>query len=82
MNQNGEPGENSGWTYSDVVNFVEQFWCGVGRTAAGKANEALDGAKFVVELRITNPENADEYINVNTVTYTFGTGDSVITSYR
>lgn len=78
MSGTGDSSADSGWTYSDVVNFVTKFWCGVGLTEAGAANANLDGAKFVVQLRLTNPEDTSEIINVNTVTYTFGSGASVI----
>ena len=77
-NGNDEGQGNSGWTYADIASFVQTFKCGVGRTAAGVANTNMNGAQFVVALRLTNPENANEYFDVNTVTYTFGTGASVI----
>lgn len=54
------------WTYLDVANYVGTFICGV-----GDVNDALSGATFTVKLRLTNPENADEYYNVNTINYTF-----------
>ena len=73
---------DTSWTYEAVVDLVQEFWCGVA-VADDKSDDVdLDGAKFVVELRLTNPENFDEYIAVNTVTYTFGTGESVIESYK
>ena len=55
------------WTYSDVKNFVGTFTCGV-----GDVDNALEGATFTVKLRLTNPENPDQYYDVNVVTYTFG----------
>ncbi|MBQ3551370.1 MAG: hypothetical protein IJA41_10385 [Clostridia bacterium] len=64
------------WTYRMVVCNVGEFLCGVGLTE--KAGDALDGCEFVVMLRLTNPENENEFYNVNTVTYTFGSGDIVI----
>ena len=57
------------WTYEAVVSFVGEFTCGVGLTE--KAGDALDGAEFVVKLRLTNPENETEYYDVNTVVYKF-----------
>ena len=66
----------NGWTYEMIADFVGEFDCGVGLTK--KAGNELDGAKFVVMLRLTNPENENEFYNVNTVTYTFGAGTSVI----
>ena len=55
------------WTYADVRNYVGTFICGVGDVA-----DALNGATFTVKLRLTNPENASEFYDVNVVTYTFG----------
>ena len=63
---------NNPWTYQDVESFVGEFTCGVGDVA-----DALDGAKFTVKLRLTNPENENEFYDVNTVTYTFGRGYSI-----
>ena len=57
----------SGWTYLDIVDAVGKFYCGVGDHDA-----ALDGAKFTVALRLTNPENTAEWVDVATVVYTFG----------
>lgn len=54
------------WTYVDVVNFVGEFICGV-----GDVNNALSGATFTVMLRLTNPENSNDFINVETITYKF-----------
>lgn len=71
---------NDDWTYAAVVNFVQEFKCGVGATNGTTTD--LNGAKFVVELRIVNPEDHNDYISVNTVTYTFGANTSDITSYR
>ena len=72
--------ENATWTYEAVCDFVQEFWCGVGVVEGSATN--LDGAKFVVELRLTNPENTDEYIVCNKVVYNFTTGESVITNYN
>ncbi|MBE6699522.1 MAG: hypothetical protein E7584_04715 [Ruminococcaceae bacterium] len=55
------------WTYEDVENNVDTFICGV-----GDVDNALEGAKFTVKLRLTNPENEAEFYDVNVVTYTFG----------
>ena len=54
------------WTYLDVASYVGEFICGV-----GDVDNALSGATFTVMLRLTNPENADEFYNVNTINYTF-----------
>ena len=58
-------GENS-WTYAMIADLVGGFSCGV-----GDVNNALSGATFTVKLRLTNPENANEYYDIETVTYTF-----------
>ena len=54
------------WTYLDVVENVGEFICGV-----GDVNNALEGATFTVMLRLTNPDNAEDVINVATIKYTF-----------
>lgn len=56
-----------GLTYEFIHTYVQQFLCGV-----GAVDSSLDGATFTVQLRLTNPENPEEFYNVNTVTYTFG----------
>lgn len=60
------------WTYADVRDYVGTFTCGV-----GDVNDVLDGATFTVKLRLTNPADSTDYIDVNVVTYTFG-GDYTI----
>lgn len=72
-------GSENNLTYEGVCDFVQNFWCGVGK--ANGCQIDLNGAKFVVELRISDPNSDVEYA-VNTVTYTFGTGDSVIENYQ
>ena len=57
------------WTYERVIALVETFLCGVGE-ANGNTTD-LAGAEFVVELRLTNPNNHAEQIVANQVTYTF-----------
>lgn len=54
------------WTYVDIVQNVGTFTCGV-----SDVDDALSGATFTVMLRLTNPENEDEYYNVATINYTF-----------
>ncbi len=54
------------WTYLDVVDNVGEFICGV-----GDVNNALSGATFTVKLRLTNPENENDFVDVETITYTF-----------
>ena len=54
------------WTYLDVVQYVGTFTCGV-----GDVGDALSGATFTVMLRLTNPENKNDFFNVKTITYTF-----------
>ena len=56
----------SGWTYEDIVKYVGEFTCGV-----GNVGNSLEGATITVTLRLTNPANHSDYIDVNTVTYTF-----------
>ncbi len=54
------------WSYVDVVQNVGSFICGV-----GDVDDALKGATFTVMLRLTNPEDATEFYNVETINYTF-----------
>lgn len=62
------------WTYRDVYDLVGEFICGV-----GNVGDSLTDATFTVMLRLTNPENPGQFYNVNTVTYNFATGESVVT---
>lgn len=57
---------NNPWTYQSVVEFVETFTCGVAHL-----DESLNGATFTVILRLTNPADEADVINVATVEYTF-----------
>ena len=64
----------SDWTYADVVGFVEEFTCGVGTTKALYDNQQADilnGAEFIVQLRLTNPDDETDYFVTNEVTYEF-----------
>lgn len=54
------------WTYLDVVQNVGTFICGV-----GDVNDALADATFTVMLRLTNPDNENDFVNVATINYTF-----------
>ncbi len=54
------------WTYAMIAANVGEFICGV-----GDVDDALSGAKFTVMLRLTNPENPEQFFNVQTVEYTF-----------
>lgn len=54
------------WTYADIANFVGEFICGV-----GDVDDALAGATFTVDLRLTNPADETEFYNVATIEYTF-----------
>ncbi len=56
------------WTYLDVVQFVGEFICGV-----GNVGNSLEGATFTVTLRLTNPENHEEFYDIQTITYKFTT---------
>ena len=60
------------WTYGDVEDYVGEFICGV-----GDVEDALEGATFTVKLRLTNPANEKDFIDVNVVTYTFGVGSKI-----
>ncbi len=54
------------WTYLDVVQNVGTFICGV-----GDVDDALTGATFTVMLRLTNPDDSSDFVNVKTISYTF-----------
>ena len=54
------------WTYLDVVQNVGTFVCGV-----GDVDDALTGATFTVMLRLTNPEDPSDFVNVAVITHTF-----------
>lgn len=54
------------WTYSEIANFVGEFICGV-----GDVNDALADATFTVMLRLTNPEDENEFYNVAEINHTF-----------
>lgn len=58
--------ENKYWTYAEVVEFVGTFRCG-----AFDLNNACSGKTLKVELRLTNPEDATDFVSVNVTTYTF-----------
>lgn len=72
---------NPTWTYEAVVNLVEVFTCGVGIADGTTFDIKSTDAEFVVELRLTNPEDLNDYVVCNKVVYNFATGDSVITEY-
>ena len=48
---------NTSVTYADLVTFVGEFTCGVADT-----QNANGGATVTVELRLTNPQDANDYI--------------------
>ena len=52
-------------TYAEIVNTVGTVTCGVADTQTTNT-----GANVTVELRLTNPENAEEFITVNTTALT------------
>lgn len=66
------------WTYEDIADFVDTFVCGVGDVDGALAEK---GATFTVMLRLTNPENENEYVDVVTITYNFATEKSVVSYY-
>ena len=57
---------DSPWTYAEIVSGVSVFKCGVFDN-----NNACAGMTIKVELRLTNPENAEEQLVVNETSYTF-----------
>lgn len=57
---------SNGWTYQMIVDSVGTFLCGV-----ADVDNALSGATFTVELRITNPADEAETYVVNSTSYTF-----------
>ena len=54
------------WTYVDVATYVGKFICGV-----GDVNDALAGATFTVELRLTNPEDETDVIVIEKIEHVF-----------
>ena len=54
------------WTYEEVVEYIKVFKCGVFDN-----ENACSGMTLYVELRVTNPENAEDYIVVNKAQYKF-----------
>ena len=64
------------WTYELIANEVGTFNCGVGVVEKADGT-TLNSGKFIVMLRLTNPENG-QYVNVCTVTYDFATKQSVM----
>ena len=54
------------WTYLKIVQNVGTFVCG-----AGDVDGSLEGATITVSLRLTNPTNANEYYDVQVITFTF-----------
>ena len=65
--ENGAEPRRDVITYEDIVIFVDEFLCGVAYT-----HESVAGVEFKVELRLTNPDNLNDQITVETITYTFG----------
>ncbi len=61
----GVAGSNP-WTYTDVVTQVGTFQCG-----AYSYENKLKGVTMTVILRLWNPENESEHVDVSTITYTF-----------
>lgn len=58
--------ENQRWTYAQVAEFVGTFRCG-----AFDLDNACSGMTLKVELRLTNPEDANDKLTVNVTEYTF-----------
>lgn len=57
---------SSPWTYADIANFVGTFTCGV-----ADVDNQLVGSTFTVTLRLTNPDNANEYYDVVVINHLF-----------
>ena len=54
------------WTYSEIVNLVGEFKCGV-----ADVDDALAGATFTVQLRLINPNDSSDFRVVEVVNHTF-----------
>ena len=54
------------WTYAEIVEFVGTFRCGV-----FDLDNACSGVTLTVELRLTNPANASDYVVASSTSYTF-----------
>ncbi|MBE6688787.1 MAG: hypothetical protein E7588_05865 [Ruminococcaceae bacterium] len=63
------------WTYGMVAGLVGEFICGV-----ADIDDALAGETFTVKLRLTNPADETDIIDVATIPYTF-TGTAGNTTY-
>ena len=72
---------NRGFTYDIIVSIVKEFHCGVGVANTENFDITETDAEFVVELRLTNPDDLSDYVVCNKVVYTFATGESVISNY-
>lgn len=53
------------WSYEGIAEFVQVFNCGMINT-----NPENAGVKVTVELRITNPNNANDFLTVRSITVT------------
>ena len=62
--------EGSAWTYRDIVNFVSEFLCGVGVANGNTAD--LSDAQFIVQLRLTNPEDEEDIVVASEIVHNFG----------
>lgn len=57
---------NSPWTYAEIVEIVSEFKCG-----AFDNDGACAGLTMTVELRLTNPDDATDYLVITSTQYTF-----------
>ncbi len=57
---------NIKWTYAEIVEYVIDFKCG-----AFDLDNACNGITMTVELRLTNPEDATDYVVANSTSYKF-----------
>lgn len=57
---------NIKWTYAEIVEYVVDFKCG-----AFDLDNACSGVTLTVELRLTNPDDATDYVVANSTSYKF-----------
>ena len=57
---------NIKWTYEEIVEYVVDFRCG-----AFDNEGACKGVTLKVELRLTNPADATDFVVINSTSYTF-----------
>lgn len=63
-------GDADYWNYKNIVEIVKVFKCGIAENDNNPDKVANEGTKVTVELRMTNPENASDYITITSITET------------